>query len=392
MENESSKPMILLHHDDDLCDARDLLIDLGVDFVERRGDLCDEDRSAQWNLIIAPQRRTAAYQKPAAGKLGGLVRIAIVDSDSRTLRAMLRRQGADYIIARPVHSLAFRLLLLHVLYRGPERRSLARVSVGAPITIKAGMLSKHEALLADLSPRGARVTTQAKLRSGRKIQLVIPPELSESKPYNLPGRILRISEDAESPGSSILAIEFTRLSPGQGKKLRATFEHYQCGPARIRKGDPGVLPHKSSEAPITSTASNTDAPTPVGDGERRGAVRHEYDRRVIALDEDRTRVLICRDISMGGMRVEPNNSVLPGDEFRVALHVESRTEPLVVTTRVTRDDGEEGLVLSFEELSQAAESYLGKLVQSLPGSPGDGDPGRLFPEFIVSEILEGPQG
>jgi len=98
-------------------------------------------------------------------------------------------------------------------------------------------------------------------------------------------------------------------------------------------------------------------------------------------------VLLGRDISLGGMRVDPNPAVAVGDELRIALHVRARRKPLVVCARVSRDDGEDGLVLRFGELSPAAEGYLRRMVGFLPilavrteGEEGAG--------VIVSEILE----
>ena len=40
---------------------------------------------------------------------------------------MMRRQGVNFIVARPVHAAAMRLLVLHCIYRGPERRKQGRV-------------------------------------------------------------------------------------------------------------------------------------------------------------------------------------------------------------------------------------------------------------------------
>ena len=53
--------------------------------------------------------------------------------DSKTLRRRLRDAGTDLIVRRPVHPAALRLLILHSLYRGPEKRRTNRVSVGATI-------------------------------------------------------------------------------------------------------------------------------------------------------------------------------------------------------------------------------------------------------------------
>ena len=116
--------------------------------------------------------------------------------------------------------------------------------------------------------------------------------------------------------------------------------------------------------------------------------RHEYTSRVIAIGDDATRVLIGRDISLAGMRVDHNSSIQTGDEMQIALHIRTRTEPLVVKARVDRDDGEAGMMLSFFDLGEAARDYLQKMVNYLPilGSRGGDDGGEAG--VIISEILE----
>jgi hypothetical protein len=89
------------------------------------------------------------------------------------------------------------------------------------------------------------------------------------------------------------------------------------------------------------------------------------------------------------MRVEPNDTLVPGDNLMVAIHIRSRAEPLVVNTRVIRDDGEKGLVLEFYDLSNETEVYLNKMVHLLPmlGVKSAGENGEQ-PGMIVSEIIQ----
>ena len=133
------------------------------------------------------------------------------------------------------------------------------------------------------------------------------------------------------------------------------------------------------------------AKPPVDSAERRSEPRYSLDRHIIALGVEATRVLIGRDISLAGMRIDPNDTLEVDDELRIALHVRARAEPLVLQARVDRDDGEEGMMLAFHSLTEQAETYLRKMVNFLPilaargGDEGSG--------VIVSEILErGPAG
>ena len=123
--------------------------------------------------------------------------------------------------------------------------------------------------------------------------------------------------------------------------------------------------------------------------ERRAAKRHEYEKRVVALGEEATRVLLCRDISMGGMRVEPNETLIPGDALKVAIHLRERGEPLVVQARVERDDGEAGMVLGFQGLGSDEEDHLKRMVDHLPVlDTGDGTIRGRGKGLVVSEIIE----
>ncbi len=370
----SAEPKLLLVHDDDLADVRHLLADIGTPYVERTGAPTEIDLRTQWDLVIASQRRMGHFEGNEATEKTR--RIVVVDNDSRTMRSMMRRQGVNFIVARPVHAAAMRLLVLHCIYRGPERRRQGRVSVGAEVQIKSGLF-RRDAILADLSLHGFRLVADKALKSGSKVKLIFPQEIACGKSFSLPGRILRSAPGAQGEASCVIAGAFHDLKPAQGKRLRKVYENYQGGPAKLE----------------TSGADLMKTPEEASDeaSERRTEPRGEYDKHVVAVDDEATRVLLCRDISVGGMRVQPNETLVPGDEVKVAVHVRSRAEPLVVSARVTRDDGEAGLVLEFFNLSEKSEAYLRKMVNLLPilgvkAEREDGDDDQ--PDLIVSEIVE----
>jgi len=365
---------VLLIHDDELADVRHLMQDMGAPFVERCGAPTDIDLRTSWDLIVASQRRLNHFEENEPTDKSR--RIAVVDNDSRTMRSMMRRQGVNFIVARPVHTAAMRLLLLHCIYRGPERRKQGRVAVGAQVQLKAGLFGRT-AILADLSLRGFRLVASKDLKTGSKIKVVFPQEIACGKSFSIAGRVLRSAPGAQSNGSFIIAGAFQDLKPAQGKRLRKVYENHLGGPASLASTSDDLLrvPGDDSE----------------DFAERRTEPRGHYDKHVVAVDEEATRVLLCRDISIGGMRVQPNDSLVPGDEVKLAVHLRSRAEPLIVKARVARDDGETGLVLEFFELSEASEAYLRKMVNLLPiigvkaESTGEDDgPAGL----IVSEIVE----
>jgi hypothetical protein len=361
---------------------------LGLEFTERRGAPRPDDEVRVWDLVLSTPRRLLEFEVGVTGSMP--VRIAILDKDSKTLRSMLHRAGIDLIVRRPVHPAALRLLILHCLYRGPEKRRAMRVSVGAPVRYRTG-LRRRSGIMAELSVTGCRLLSTHPLENGRSLNLSIPPELAGGKGFNLIGTVVR-SADSEFPGVTTSAIAFRDLSTKVRDRLRSAVASHTTGPAVLPEGT--VLPTPTQpiplpqvEAPDTTQAAPVGKPVQAEARERRASPRHRYDEHVIAMGVEAARVLIGRDISLGGMRVDRHPEVSMDDELRIALHVRAREEPLVVQARVTRDDGERGLVLQFCDLPQSSQDYLRRMVNFLPilavreeGEEGTG--------IVISEILE----
>ncbi len=96
-------------------------------------------------------------------------------------------------------------------------------------------------------------------------------------------------------------------------------------------------------------------------------------------------MLVGRDISVGGMRVDPNRRLAVGQTLQIAIHVNGMDAPLVVTSQVHRDDGRDGLALRFVQLSRETAEELARAIEELPVLAPTGD--ERAPGFIVSEIL-----
>jgi hypothetical protein len=382
----SAAAIVLLLHDGELADVAALLHELQLSTLERRGTPTLEDRQQPWELVIATPRR---LQELGAGGPGGCgVRIAVVNQDSKTLRAMLGRIGVDYTVRRPVHPTALRLLLIHAVYRGPERRRTRRVHIGAPVRFRAG-LRRREAILADLSITGCRLLAPISLSRSRRLQVRLPLDPARGQTFAVSGRVIRsAAAPEEAPGTQMIAVHFERPSRRTIRKLSDAVQRYGAGPAMLdRKLVAATRPAPAPAAPRHEPVAAARPCDAVGDGgERRAAPRRSLDRRIVALSGEATKVLMGRDISLGGMRVAPVPGLGVGDCLNLALHVRAREAPLVVETEVVRDEGEHGLVLSFRNLDRAARGYLENMVKFLPilaSHDGDGNEG-----VIVSEIVE----
>jgi hypothetical protein len=403
MTVDSSSPITILIHDGELADVRRLLEELGTTFVEREGGPEADDERTPWDLVIATAKRMLDFE--VYESLPRPVRIAVLAGEARTVRRMLQREMVDFTVRRPVHPAALRLLILHALYRGPEKREDERATIGAPIRFRTGWRWRR-AILVDLSVRGCRLLSTHRANRGERVALKLPAELTHQKPLFLKGRVVRRRHLVpDRLGTDAVAVTFGKLPHGAALRLRAVVHLYVSGPAAL---PPAIAKHHAGDPPSDPTRGPTaldrerGEDTGIADGgaeevaaeptgterETRGirGDRRSYSRRVIALGDEVARVLIGRDLSIGGMRVSPHPALAVGEELQIALHVRAGEPPLVVSAEVCRDDGARGLALQFRNLSAPAEQYLGAMVETLPRieAPDEGDESE---SIVVSEIL-----
>ena len=111
----------------------------------------------------------------------------------------------------------------------------------------------------------------------------------------------------------------------------------------------------------------------------------------MALGDAATRVLLGRDISLGGMRIDAHPGLRVGDRLRLALHAGGRSEPLLIDATVQRDDGPHGLVLGFAEVEGPARTGLEGLIAHLPVLAVE-EGAETATGLVVSEIIERDAG
>ncbi len=420
MASEVSDRKVLLLHDGELADLRALVEKLGAQVIEAHGtDQGDPD----FDVVVATPRRLRDISRSSARPHA--VRIAVLERDARTLRALCRRTGVDLVVLRPVHPTAVRLLLLHALYRGPDRR-VRRVAVGVPVRFRSGFRS-HSALLADLSTRGCQLVGCQPRAPGKRLKVCIPDPAAPGRSFIVTGQVVRLVRGLD-PG---FAVEFHSVGARLREQLRAAVAAYANGPGPCDSRDAAAawrqfappptpagppdelrpsfvdedrdLSWEETEVPSSSEqADRARAPDTESvdaaaaaleavdansvESDRRRASRHRYEgRRVVALDEEAARVLLGHDLSLGGMRVAPNPALRVGQQLRVALYGSPGETPLVVATEVFRDDGERGLVLRFDGNDDGARRYLAKVLDSLPVLDGGREAAA---GLVVSEILD----
>jgi hypothetical protein len=361
---------VLVCHDGELGDVCGILRELRCAFVERIGSPPLADLARPWDLVVANPIRAlrlgSALGRPETRS------IVVAEPGTRSAGRRLHPLGVEWIVRRPAHPAALRLLIQHALYRGPERRRTQRVSIGLPIRYRSRWLPRR-ALLREMSLRGASLIASRRVSPGARISL----ELADpGGPIVLRGEVVRCRPLAASEVELGVAFDPHPLAPLQD--LRRVMDRYARGPATCTDPAPARPVPRPCAAP-------TPAPPPASDAERRDASRRAFGRRVIALGPDAPRVLIGRDLSLGGMAVEAGVPLAAGQRLKLALHVRAGEVPLVVDAQVVRSDGA-AVGLRFEALSEATRGYLAKMLDALPGlsapSRSGGEERRVLAELV----------
>jgi hypothetical protein len=455
---------ILLLDDGELDDVQQMLEGLDLSFGRVRGGAIADDTPPPASLLISTPRRISAICGPVADARGGRpVRVIVVNEDSTTLRKRLRQLGFDYLVRRPVHPEALRLLLLHCLYTGEERRKAPRVPIGYEVSFRSGLLPRRSTL-ADLSVAGCRLLSRYALEPGRRIKVEIPQALGAAEPLSLRGRILRNTFDERlgSEGLYVTAVAFEKLPSDARRELEWVLEEQAQGPptmdqegpssavddhagaaepqpveteeAADRSGDRRAVPATPAAEPLDRVLADPSARGPESrsrdlagaevpplaepgdpgfldievdvrmgwgaeendqaaqepDGcssDRRSHQRGAYDRKIPAFGERALRVLVGRDLSVGGMRVERNPELEIGDRLHLAIYGAAGEEPSLVWATVARNEGN-ATALAFDPLEPEVGDRLERLVADLPAVESLHDQESEAMGTVVSEILE----
>lgn len=438
----ASERAVVIQGDDELSEFVDVLRDLAVPVeIHAARTMPHPDELADTSIVVVSGRRLIETNTPNLSLWPRT--IAIVDGSSRTLISHLNRLGASLIIRRPIHARTLRLLLLHEIYRGPERRNRRRTLIGHPIRAGSGLF-KQNATLLELSPTGARVEVPGVPKVGSKLRLLIGKELTLDKPLKLDVKVIRCLRPFATNGSQGAEIGVAMLDPRRdAQTINSILSRFAKGPApwsgkqtprptasppikpvetsvevlpddttaeeHAEAIDPGTsarrLPpshavHTRMDPPETTNfygrptndaadsmrAEHDDKPR----SDRRQDPRVPYDQRVVALDEEAARVIVGRDLSHGGMRVESSDAISLGDTLRVALHCGTGQQPLIVLATAARDDGDGSTVLSFVGLSKSQHEAMDRIIAtSLPiHAHLDADEDVGDSTIVVGEMLE----
>jgi hypothetical protein len=363
----------LLIHDGELADVESLLEAMGADTV--RQPTIEPSGFTGWEkpprLIVASGRSALRLSMGTNVEGQGVVTIAVVDSESQTLCGMLRRQGFRYVVRRPVHPEALRLLLGRSLFRGRERRDNARISLGCEVALRFGLRRKPATLL-ELSRTGCRVLVPEWLEPGARLSVRIPAPVTGNRPLVLVGRVVRSERQRRAGGAHDVAaaLRFDRLDASTRARLDALIAAHTLGPTPLERG--AGEPRAAAEPRVRAGAAPAaPPPTPALSGlaDRRRGPRAPHRREVIALEPALARVrhtLLGIDLSAGGIRVEPHPDLAVGDRVRIAIYDAAVGDTLVVDAEAVRDQGARGVVLHFRGLSEETRRRIERVVEAAP--------------------------
>ena len=420
------QPELLVIDDGELGDLVTLLNELGLEFAHLRGSAIPLQLAPPGRVVVTtPRRAMLTRDWPRSSP----VRIAVVTEDSNTLRAMLRRVGFDLLLRRPVHPVALRLVILRALYGGEEKRREERVAVGLEVQFRSGFWRK-KALLADLSQRGCRLLSDQPLAAGTRINLPLPTELSVDG-LTLPCKVVRVGGKPEADGRFEIGLAYENLPKSKLAEIRAVLKKLSeaagmdegrvfgvksrvaataaapaakpaAAPAPSAKPVARVLPGRAAPAaavapptrppaaPAAAVAPPTRTPASVAQeaSNRRKQPRAAFEGEVARLDDEAQSVLLGRDLSVGGMRIEYHPRVQVGDLLELAVYASPREEPVIVKARVAHDAGD-GLGITFEGMAADVGARLEKMVARLPSveSLQGGEAAGLG--SVVSRVLSG---
>jgi hypothetical protein len=419
------RPDVLLVDDGGLADLEALLRELGADTtcirLEDAGapQPCVRPR----RLFVTTARLACSLLLPDPDREDGLVALAVAEDESQTLSTLMRRLGFQYLVHRPSHPEALRLLLRQILYRGAEHRRAERLPFGCEVAWRSGWRT-HRDPMVEISTTGCRLHARRGARLGARIRISIPPEATGDRRIVLRGRVARRDARARSGSGEgyALGVEFDPLTRRMERRLQALLERSARGPTTLPRlasterpdraapesptpspAAPSADAGAAGDAGATAAGANAEAGTAgaAADGgalpdaraagasppDRRRLPRARLEREVVALDEAGTRALrtlVGRDLSPAGMRVDPHPELALRQRLRLALYEPSVAQPVVLDAEVARDDGGAGFALRFVDVAPEVAEQIARIVAALPAVQS------LRPEprrIVIGELL-----
>jgi len=342
-------------------------------------------------LISTPAH--ALSNTRSRGQLSARSHIVIARSLSRTLRKELERHPCDFVVETPVHPGALRALIEHSVYRGPERRSGLRAMLDGEVGVKAGFWTKKAKVL-QLSERGLGLLLDQPL-TPTEVTLRLPSSWTGGRKLELKAKLL---DQQKRPGEGhVASFAFRSVDRATRKLLREIMKGQASHggllqPASALEADEAARAEKNSTSAAQLRAAATPKPAAADQGgaEKRRSKRKQFTKRVLATLRGQAQAVVSRDISAGGMRLDPDPDISEGDELKLALYGAKGSPPLVLRGVIVHADAQMGLGLEFVDVSPKMKQRLETLVNESPifgPAPDDASEGGRQ-QVVVTEIVD----
>ena len=388
-------PAVLLLDDGELLPVAELLDRSEIAYRRLRRSEIGEEVGPPSNLLISTPRHASKVRpgSPPGAAPGRPVRIIAVEEDSPALRRMLRTMGFHLLVRLPVHIEVWRLLIQRALYQGDERRRDTRLPMGSQISVasvaakSATTRENRESLLVDISNRGCHFIGDEPFESGTRVTFSLDATTTGCERLDLSGEILRTGpwQDGDATRYSCAMVFDADLDDASLSTLARMINSRISGPLSLApkfpaalslpscdsRALPGLKLDDETDPPVSTDCDvqlslTTVAPSETEPDERRKDRRGDYLQRIEVQSDGVNSILMGRDLSSSGMRVERFGDMEIGAHLRLALYGPSDAGPIQVEAEIVRDDGDRGIALHFCNLSRESSALLEKFVACLP--------------------------
>jgi hypothetical protein len=267
-----------------------------------------------------------------------------------------RASGApcDLELLRPIGRSVLRLLTRRSdVTASRERRLSTRVALASPVFVQVGD-DRREVTVSRISIGGCGLVSPALLRTGACVSIELPPELSAPRRLVVAGEVLGSREIATGDGHMFdVSVAFRALDLTDRVTLRALMARHAIDFRPATDGSSARRDRGLRERAVPLTR------------DQRRTLRRRFQQRVMGVLGGIAHVLLARDLSRGGMRIEWNERLAIGDALKIAVFGALDAAPLVAPAVVERDDEADGWFLSFDALDPEVEERLDALIDSL---------------------------
>jgi len=155
-----------------------------------------------------------------------------------------------------------------------------------------------------------------------------------------------------------------------------------------RQEKPAPAEESAARTPVEEVEQSAEPPeSSISPEDRRASPRHPYSVKVPAFGTRALRVLVGRDLSVGGMRIESNPDLEVGDRLHLAIYGDANEEPFLVWGTILRSDGRGGTAVAFDPVHPSIAKQLEALVASLPAVESLHDDEAAAMGTVLTEIV-----